>query len=448
MRSLLVVVAACSMVGAASCKRPLGQDDKDGGDAGVAIDSDGALADVARADVAADAPRTDAPRTDIAVDLTGDIAVDQTDDAKVDAGREVNLAAACPADVPPLDVCGCGCCGEAMGRACYYPALGESRDDISNPVPPPQNCAMAGCSFGIRHVCCADQSTPPGVLTVCAHDTSEEDYPRFQVTTRDGPFCTTLELGAGGGNIPITGPGPYSKAMAWRARCDGTTDAVRAIGGLGAVTVSPLRHPDGNYRYDIHLSLFFDGGTGIANAVRIDVEDLAVGARCDSGACPICGGACAFDIQYQYGYDGGRAKFRDRVILAPPVSFTHIRTPTTTMPADQSCAPPLPSCGDAAIDAGDAMAALIDADVQDAFERSKGAATTPLYGTDPRAFDGQVFEITRDGGGGFLVGGQCPPTATTSACMPVPGGLSRLVTVLTALAKQQLLDPACATLRP
>ena len=67
---------------------------------------------------------------------------------------------------------------------------------------------LAGCSFGVRHVCCADPETPPGVLTVCANNTSDEDYPRFQVTTRDGVLCTSLELGAGGGNIPIMGTGP------------------------------------------------------------------------------------------------------------------------------------------------------------------------------------------------------------------------------------------------
>ncbi len=241
---------------------------------------------------------------------------------------------------------------------------------------------MAGCSFGVRHVCCADPETPPGVLTVCANNTSDEDFPRFQVTTRDGVLCTTLELGAGGGNIPIMGTGPYSQAMAWRGRCDGTADAVRAIGGLGTVTVSPLRHPDGAYGYDIHLAVFFDSGTGIASAVRIDVDDLAVGAHCDPGSCAICGGTCAFDTTYRYGYDGGRVRFLDYVILAPPASFTHVRTPTTTMPADRSCAPPLPLCGEPAIDAGDAMAALMDADVQSAFERSKGAgrrrSTVPI----------------------------------------------------------------------
>ena len=269
MRGLLVVVAAWSMLVAASCKRPLGQHGEDAGDAGVAINIDGALADVPRADVAADAPRTDAPRADIAGDLGGD--------AALDAGGDVNLTAVCPANVPPLDVCGCGCCGEAMGRACYYPALGEKRDDI------PQLCSPAAELRDGRLLVrrpsrlLRRSGTPPGVLTVCANNTSDEDYPRFQVTTRDGVLCTTVELGAGGGNIPIMGAGPYSQAMAWRGRCDGTADAVRAIGGLGTVTVSPLRHPDGAYGYDIHLAVFFDSGTGIASAVRIDVDDLAVG---------------------------------------------------------------------------------------------------------------------------------------------------------------------------
>jgi hypothetical protein len=438
MRSLLVGVAALSMLAAASCRRPLGQDGKDAGDAGVPIDIDAGLADIPRADVAADAPVSDAPRTDIAVDLGGDVAVD--------AGRDVNLAAVCPADVPPLDVCGCGCCGDRvpMGRACYYPALGESRDAIPNPVPPPQNCAMAGCSIGVRHVCCADPGPSVSAGAVCANDTSEEDLPRFQVTRRDGIVCTTLELGAGMAFIPIVGPGPYTGARGWRGPCfDNATQT--AIGGFGSVTLSPVRHADGASRFDIHVSLFFDSGAGIAEAVRIDVDDLAVGAHCKVEACPICGGTCGFDRRYQYGYVGGRVSFRHYVTLVPPVSFTHTRTPTTTMPADMFCAPPLPFCGEPAIDASDVMAALLDRDVQEAVERSKGAGMTPLYGTDPRGVDGQVFEINREGGGGFLVGGQCPPGSNAS-CVAIPGGLSRLVNVLTALDEQQLRDPACAGL--
>ena len=269
----------------------------------------------------------------------------------------------------------------AMGRACYYPALGESRDDIPEPGSaaaelrvgrllvqrPPRLLRRSGSAAGRAHGLC-EQHVRGGL-------------PRFQVTTRDGLLCTTLELGIGGGNIPIVGPAPYSKAMAWRAPCDGRADAVRAIGGLGAVTLSPLRHPDGNSRFDIHLALFFDSGTGIAERRADRRRDLAVGAHCDAGGCPACGSTCSFDTTYHYGYTAGASDSGTTSILSPTVSFTHVRTPTTTMPADQSFAPRLPSCGDAAIDAGDAIAALLDADVQDAFQRSKGPATTPLYGT-------------------------------------------------------------------
>ena len=93
------------------------------------------------------------------------------------------------------------------------------------------------------------------------------------------------------------GPAPYNKAMAWRAPCDGSADAVRAIGGLGTVTTSALRHPAGPYRYDIHVALFFDSGTGIAGGVRIDVDDLAIELHCDSGTCPICGSSPSRSIR-------------------------------------------------------------------------------------------------------------------------------------------------------
>jgi hypothetical protein len=119
------------------------------------------------------------------------------------------------------------------------------------------------------------------------------------------------------------------------------------------------------------------------------------------------------------------------------------------MPADITCAPAPPACGGPAIDVGDVMAAFGDADVQDALARSKTAGTYPFYGQDPRPSDGQAFQLTRDGGGGFLIGGPCPPGSTASSCTEIPGGLSRLKSVLLAFDQQQLqADPTCAQLRP
>ena len=207
MRSLLVVVSAWSMPAAASCKRPLGQHGEDAGDAGVAINRRRrARGRTPRADVAADAPRTDAPRADIAGDLGGDARPRRR-------RRRQPGTAVCPANVPPLDVCGCGRCG----GGCTGPGppttrrSGESRDDIPNPVPPPPNCAMAGGSVRRRvHVCCADPGTPPGQSsTVCAQQHARRGLTRlrFRSRRRDGVLCTTVELGAGGGNIPIMGAG-------------------------------------------------------------------------------------------------------------------------------------------------------------------------------------------------------------------------------------------------
>src|SRR5438105_2564425 len=117
MRSLSAVLVVLAAGSGLSCKRPLGVDDSDaGGVVGVPP-----LSDAAARDVAADA-----------------------------------AAATCAAGVPPLDVCGCGCCGgTADGRACFYPSRGESRDAIPNPMPSPAECSTNGCTEGTRHLCCA-----------------------------------------------------------------------------------------------------------------------------------------------------------------------------------------------------------------------------------------------------------------------------------------------------
>ena len=93
---------------------------------------------------------------------------------------------------------------------------------------------------------------------------------------------------------------------------------------------------------------------------------------------PAVRGACAFDATYRYGFVGGHVTWVDTVIIAPPAAYQHVRSPVTTMPADISCAPPPPACGDPALDVADVMTALGDVDVQDALARSLGAGTIPL----------------------------------------------------------------------
>jgi len=445
-RKLIIAFAVAGWLAVPSCKRPLRHDAADAGapqtDGGPSV-GDAPRGDVLVVDAAVfDAPAFDAP----AFDARADVAADAPGDLGADAPPAV-----CPAGVAPLDDCGCGCCSAPTVRACYYPGLGESRDTIPiEPVPPPSVCATMGCwDGGKRYACCADPGPQPTDAIFCARNTSGEDLPIFTVTKRDAEACTTVQLGAGA-SVPfhVTPPPGYGAARGWRGPCGDAPPAVFAIGGLGSVTQRPAPAIDGSARYDVHVALFFDNGTGIADVSRIDVDDIGVPPTCAAQPCGYCTGACTFDTTYRYGFVGGNALYADTAIIAPPASFTHVRSPRTTMPADLTCAPPPPACGGPAIDVGDLMATFRDVDVQLAFTRSLGAGTTPFYGRDLRGTDAPAFQITRDGGGGFLVGGACGDYPSTAPCTEIPGGVVRLERLLVAFDRQELADASCAALRP
>ena len=147
---------------------------------------------------------------------------------------------------------------------------------------------------------------------------------------------------------------------------------------------------------------------------------------------------CAFDTTYTYGDDGGDAAYRDVVTLAPPASFSLQRTSYIVEPADVQCIPALPACHDSVkIDAADITADLRHPEVVAAL----ALPTPPVYGNDPRPYDGVAFKLQRADGRGFLVGDACQADAS---CVPPPAGVQKLVADLKALQAQQLMDPTCA----
>jgi hypothetical protein len=200
----------------------------------------------------------------------------------------------------------------------------------------------------------------------------------------------------------------------------------------------------------VHVALFFDNGTGVADALRIDADDVAVAPVCAGSECPVCGLSCTFDATYRFTTVGGLAAFRDMTVLAPPASYAYYRRPEAVATPEQSCAPPFPSCGGSSIDVADVMTALSDPDVQTAFARSTTAAMVPFFGEDQRGGDGAAFQAVRDGGGIYLVGAPCPTASTSNrSCTPIPPGVSRLVSVLAAVNRQQLAaDKTCAFVQP
>ena len=137
---------------------------------------------------------------------------------------------------------------------------------------------------------------------------------------------------------------------------------------------------------------------------------------------------------------GGNAIYEDRATLTPPASYLHERIPRLTDPASLSCAPALPACAAAAVDVSDVMHDVADADVQKAL----AMATPPVYGVDPRPYDGSIFGFQRGDGRGFLAGDAC--TGSGTSCIAVPAGITRLVATLRALDEQQLKDASCASL--
>jgi hypothetical protein len=154
-----------------------------------------------------------------------------------------------------------------------------------------------------------------------------------------------------------------------------------------------------------------------------------------------CNVPCSFNASYRYGQTGGLVATYDTIELFPPSSYAHTRYPLVTDPPSAACSPALPACDTAGVlDVSDIMHDIADNDVANAL----AMATPPTFGTDPRPYDGTIFQFLRADGRGFLAGDAC---AGSAACVEIPGGIVRLVADLRALDTQQLADPSCASLR-
>jgi hypothetical protein len=175
-----------------------------------------------------------------------------------------------------VDVCGCGCCGQPMGRACWYPARGESAAGI--PDPRPANCATVGCSAGVRHLCCADPGPAAGNPgSYCARDLATA-LERYAIVRRDGASCVQVVVARVNqpGALPVAAPPGWS-VRGERGPCDQPGAREPAIGALGTFAVDGAFQ---NMRFDLHAALFFGDASGVAQAIRLDVDDLALSPGC------------------------------------------------------------------------------------------------------------------------------------------------------------------------
>ncbi len=196
-----------------------------------------------------------------------------------DAGA-ADADAACPTTATsPFVACGCGCCGPpAAALTCYYPARGESPATI-DPPRTPESCATAGCWLGARYLCCASPAPPTSEsASYCAYDLAT-NIERYEVLKTDGTTCTRflLEGLTTNSGFPVSAPASFEVSGGTRGPCQSSAVGVQAVGAIGTVAF----HAGPTRALDIHLTLFFDTGSGTAEAVRFDAEALSI----DSSLC-------------------------------------------------------------------------------------------------------------------------------------------------------------------
>ncbi len=152
--------------------------------------------------------------------------------------------------------------------------------------------------------------------------------------------------------------------------------------------------------------------------------------------------SCCVGQAVRWGYEGGFVAWTATSAIAPCRAYTYERV-GAGMPADPiTCTQDLAACGAGGIDVAQLAVALGHADVVGAL-----AATTALYGSDPRPCDGAVLRITV-GARAFDVGGECTPSGgcglPADNCVPVAPGVRALADLLLALQTEQLARGACA----
>lgn len=155
--------------------------------------------------------------------------------------------------------------------------------------------------------------------------------------------------------------------------------------------------------------------------------------------------ACTLPTSVVFGSNGGMVAYQDQYSLAATGTLTITRTNYGRGAVDagavRGCAPPLPACGaSGVVSIANIAADLAAADVQAAFKTG-----TPLFGIDPRPYDGTVYSIALGSGGTILVGQDCAASGGTS-CVPIPAALKRLADDLKGLASAALATPECKDL--
>lgn len=172
--------------------------------------------------------------------------------------------------------CGCGCCGGVPRNvACYYPTLGESTATLeakSDASKSPGACTGAGCSAGVRYVCCMPVGPSPSAAT---YSTSSYMGDMDHVTiSKSGSDCATVLMSLPSttrSELRIDGP-PRWGISGYLGACEAGAGTA-AEGALGTVAM----HPSGeSCLVDVHVTLFTFASDGTVIPTSLDADGLLV----------------------------------------------------------------------------------------------------------------------------------------------------------------------------
>ena len=224
------------------------------------------------------------------------------------------------------------------------------------------------------------------------------------------------------------------------------TDEEKARPGGGASFTCLRSHalPAGAYRVSIRV---FDDAASAAGNVggRIVTRDfslpasggvvdvpLAVNAvdTCDatpSASAPACTGLEAHDVPCSlaeplaFAWEGGLSFYGEASQLTPPATYGRRRTYYMGTMPDLTCATAIPRCtrDSRVVTTSDIARAINEPTVLAAY-----ATTTPVYGYDYRANDGQILILRRPDGTSLGIGSTCNGCSPTAVANPLTPALS------------------------
>jgi hypothetical protein len=193
-----------------------------------------------------------------------------------------------------FEACGCGCCsGVSPTPVCYYPGAGDSLasikavDEAAKASP---TCATAGCSLGLRYVCCADAPVEPAgnALYSATATMTALDRINLKKTASDGT-CVSFTLAS---PTSVTGVRPFRLTLPPQWGLEGPVATgpcnnpglLPIIGAQGTVTFEP----SGNTcTLSAHLTLFHAPDTaGTVIATRFDADQVPISGGLSSNYCP------------------------------------------------------------------------------------------------------------------------------------------------------------------